>query len=469
MGTSRPRAPPKAPATPAKSVEVSRHLPDKTFVIDNGAYMIKAGYASDLPPEESVSACTSIPNTLVKTRDNKIVIGSQLSTVTDWNEAMFRRPLEKGYVSNWEAEREIWDQSFFDEKASARNKNTRIADPENTTLVLTEAPNALPILQRHSDEMVMEEWGFGGYVRCIGPTLNVWNEIHTLFGDPLTTTPDSTPLPADCLLVVDSGYSHTTVTPVYKGQALQRGVRRLDLGGKHLTNYLKEIVSMRQYNMVDESYIMNEVKEAVCYVSNDFAGDLEQTWKAGRKRQASSEEGIVLDYVLPDPNANRKGFSRPHDPLLQVKKKKGALSGLSAEVLSEDVLVLGNERFAVPEILFTPSDIGMKSAGIPEIILQSLSALPTGLHSAFLANVMVVGGNALIPGFMERLETELRQIASAECVVRVRRATDPVHSTWLGACRFATNREEISRVAISRQEYQEYGSGWAGRRFAGLV
>lgn len=205
------------------------------------------------------------------------------------------------------------------------------------------------------------------------------------------------------------------MTPVYKGHALQRGIRRLDLGGKHLTNYLKEIVSMRQYNMVDESYIMNEVKEAVCYVSNDFAGDLEQAWKSGRKRQSGPEEGIVLDYVLPDPNANKKGFIRPHDPLLHAKKKKGAVSGLSAEVLSEDVLVLGNERFAVPELLFTPGDIGMKSAGIPDMILQSLSVLPTGLHSAFLANVLVVGGNALIPGFMERLwvlESQLVEVAT---------------------------------------------------------
>jgi actin-related protein 6 len=101
--------------------------------------------------------------------------------------------------------------------------------------------------------------------------------------------------------------------------------------------------------------------------------------------------------------ANKKGFIRPHDPLLHAKKKKGAVSGLSAEVLSEDVLVLGNERFAVPELLFTPGDIGMKSAGVPDMILQSLSVLPTGLHPAFLANVLVVGGNALIPGFMERL------------------------------------------------------------------
>ncbi|KAJ6018037.1 Actin-like protein arp6 [Penicillium sp. IBT 35674x] len=324
----------------------------------------------------------------------------------------------------------------------------------------------MPILQRNADEMVMEEWGFGGYARCLGPTLNAWNDLHTLFGDSFTKS-DSTIMPMDCLLVVDSGYSHTTVTPVYKGRALQRAIRRLDIGGKHLTNYLKEIVSMRQYNMVDEAYIMNEVKEAVSFVSNDFKADMERTWKANIKRQ--TENSVVVDYILPDPNAGKKGFMRPHDPLMHAKKKKGASSGLSAELLSEDVLVLGNERFTVPELLFNPSDIGMTQAGIPDMILQSLSVLPPALHAAFLANVLVVGGNASIPGFMERLETELRPIASADCVVRVRRAQDPIYSTWLGGSRLANNREELSKVAITRQEYQEYGSGWAGRRFAGTI
>jgi actin-related protein 6 len=157
---------------------------------------------------------------------------------------------------------------------------------------------------------------------------------------------------------------------------------------------------MRQYNMVDETYIMNEVKESVCFVSNDFTGDMERTRKGNRLQ---SEAGVVVDFVLPDPNAGKKGFMRPHDPLLHAKKKKGASSGLSAEVLSEDVLVLGNERFTVPELLFTPGDIGMKQAGVPDMILDSLSVLPPGLHAAFLANVLVVGGNAAIPGFMERL------------------------------------------------------------------
>jgi actin-related protein 6 len=233
--------------------------------------------------------------------------------------------------------------------------------------------------------------------------LNAWNEVQSLFGDSLLQQPGAAISPTECLLVVDTGYSHTIVTPVYKGQPIQRGIRRLDLGGKHLTNYLKELVSIRQYNMVDETYIMNEVKESVCFVSNDFSGDLEQTWRGNRKcGQSEPGGGVVVDYVLPDPNGGKKGFMRPHDPMLGSKKRKAAFSG-GAEHLSEDVLVLGNERFAVPEILFTPSDIGMKTAGIPDLILQSLSVLPTGLHPAFLANVLVVGGNSLLPGFMERL------------------------------------------------------------------
>ncbi len=49
----------------------------------------------------------------------------------------------------------------------------------------------------------------------------------------------------------------------------------IDVGGKLLTNQLKELTSFRQWNMMDETYIMNNVKEACCYVSLDFKRDLE--------------------------------------------------------------------------------------------------------------------------------------------------------------------------------------------------
>lgn len=45
----------------------------------------------------------------------------------------------------------------------------------------------------------------------------------------------------------------------------------------------------------------------------------------------------------------------------------------------EQILRLTNERFAVPEILFNPSDIGIQEMGIPEAIVYSIQNLPEGM------------------------------------------------------------------------------------------
>lgn len=150
---------------------------------------------------------------------------------------------------------------------------------------------------------------------------------------------------------------------------------------------------------------MNEVKEAVCYVSKDFRKDLEilrNGTSSSWNKTATDGRDIVVDYVLPDYNAHKQGFIRPHDPSLSARlKKMGAIAGVGGVV--EDFMTLGNERFSVPELLFNPGDVGMKQAGLPETVFQSLSALPTGLWPAMLANILVVGGNVNISGFIDRM------------------------------------------------------------------
>ena len=44
----------------------------------------------------------------------------------------------------------------------------------------------------------------------------------------------------------------------------------------------------------------------------------------------------------------------------------------------EQILRLANERFAVPEMLFMPSDIGLQEMGIPEAIVHSIQMMPEG-------------------------------------------------------------------------------------------
>lgn len=140
-------------------------------------------------------------------------------------------------------------------------------DPKNTRLLITEPCFNLPVIQEGYDQMIFEEFQFTSCYRTIAPELCLFNEIAELFGDKRGSIPD-------CALVVDSGYSFTHIVPFLKGKVLSKGVRRLDVGGKLLTNYLKEIVSFRYYDMMEETYIINDVKEQCCYISKDVYKDL---------------------------------------------------------------------------------------------------------------------------------------------------------------------------------------------------
>ena len=156
-----PRAPKEAPAPPT--------LPKQTLVLDNGGASIKAGFAPEDPEadDRTLAHCHVILNALVRTRDRKTCVAAQADKdVTQWSEAVFRRPVEHGQVVSWEAEKEVWDYSLFDKKTAP--DDLHVAEPENTTLIFGENPNTLPALQKNADEIVLEEWGFGGYARMNG-------------------------------------------------------------------------------------------------------------------------------------------------------------------------------------------------------------------------------------------------------------------------------------------------------------
>ncbi|KAF2133636.1 actin-domain-containing protein [Dothidotthia symphoricarpi CBS 119687] len=403
----------------------------KTLILDNGAYTLKAGLLPPSSTPPSYADCAVIPNCIARsTRDKRSYVGSELDDCRDFGELAFRRPVERGFVVGWEAQKGVWEREVLGR-----------CEPTETNLVLLEKPNCPRELQRNCDEIVFEQFGFAGYWRGVGPATNAFHN------------PDGV---AECMLVIDTSYSDTTILPLYNGKVLQSAVRRITVGGKLLTNYLKELASLRHYNMMEETYLLNEIKEAVSFVtpsSQQFGVDLARTWKGRLGDKRALDTSIVVDYVLPDYEKAIHGHARPHDPVSsRARKGLQALQGPR-----EDVLPLGNERFAVPELLFNPSDIGIQEEGIPGAVMQALSMLPEALRVGLLANVLVVGGNSLIPGFMERLEAELRARVPAEYVLGVQRAEDPVRHTWLGAARFAGRSEGLGEVLVGKAEYEEKG------------
>ena len=93
----------------------------------------------------------------------------------------------------------------------------------------------------------------------------------------------------------------------------------------------------------------------------------------------------------------------------------------------DDVVRMGTERFAIPELLFRPSDVGellssrylempvadlehqtylfagIAQAGLAHTITNAISATPEDIQGLFWANIGLIGGNVKFPGFKERL------------------------------------------------------------------
>ncbi|KAG8170130.1 hypothetical protein KVR01_000875 [Diaporthe batatas] len=438
---------------PRRSKPAPPPQPTRTLVIDNGAHTLKAGFVT----ADAIDEPTVVPNCIARDRARKTYVASDLSKCKDFGDISFRRPVDKGFIVNWEAQKEVWDHEFFANDAPLR------CDPAETRLILTEQPNSIPALQTNCDQMVFEEFGFASYYRGIAPTFNAYHDVQAIFRTPERDPDAMSKLPAELILLIDSGYSFTTVTPIFQGRPLQSAIRRLDVGGKFLTNYLTRLLSLRHYDMRNDSYIVNEIKEKACYVSLDFKGDLEKTWKGtrGERREPFvTGAGIAKDYVLPDFHTRSAGIVRDFDPTTTAKQRK-----LAAAASNEDVLTLRNERFVIPELFFNPSDVGMQVPGLADLVKQSLDELPVGLWPGLLANIVVVGGNAHFDGFIQRLQKEIVQRVPDESIVRVARPADPICNTWLGAANFARH-QHVEKLAVTKQEYEENGAAWVARKFA---
>jgi len=93
---------------------------------------------------------------------------------------------------------------------------------------------------------------------------------------------------------------------------------RINVGGKILTNHLKEIVSYRQLHVMEETYVVNQCKEDLCFVSTNFNQD------HANARLKWPKNTIVRDYVLPDYTTVNRGFIRTLDQNTAGKDKDQA-------------------------------------------------------------------------------------------------------------------------------------------------
>jgi len=246
---------------------------------------------------------------------------------------------------------------------------------------------------------------------------------------------------------VDSGYSFTHVVPVIDGRVFEPGVRRLDVGGKLLTNYLRELVSYGQINLQDETNIVDKMKQDVCFVSLNIEADLKLLANLERQPSLPVRERMPLidrraleaqytrRYVLPDFQTTMEGYVLPsntdNEDILRLKNQ---------------TIALKSECFMVPELLFSPNDLGLYQAGLPQIVEDVINLCPRELHVALRRNVLLTGGTTQFPNFAERLSQELGPSYS------IRHVADPIRAACFGGrCKAPIVTPQPTNLAASPQ------------------
>ncbi|KAG8181275.1 hypothetical protein JTE90_022213 [Oedothorax gibbosus] len=396
-------------------------MANNVFVMDNGGSTIKAGYSTDSKPK-------LIPNFVAKAKNERrrAFVGSQIEECKDFSGLFYALPFTRGFLDNWEVEKQVWDHIFGSDMYNV-NFN-------DTCLIATEPHFNFVALKEAMIEVIFESLEF--------------NSLYLTNSTTLTAYKSQKQNPSDlCSLVVESGYSFTHFAPYIKSKKIFNNVCRLSLGGKALTNHLKEVISYRQLNVMDETYVVNQIKEDVCYVSTDVDKDLETASLRGK------ENTIVRDYVLPDYTVIKRGYVRPLEETNGKPKE------------NEQLIRMNNERFMIPEMLFHPSDVHLRNMGIPEAIIHCISLCPEEVQPHLYKNIILTGGNACLPGFRDRVYEDVRKEAHHLFDVRVTLPENPATDAWEGGAMIC-NDPEFSKLVVTRKQYEENGLGFCLEKFS---
>jgi actin-related protein 2 len=340
----------------------------RVIVIDNGSGYLKAGYSNQSSPEINIPSVIGreilrydekidiekIKEAKSKTEQKKLIkqmikehylkqimIGDETIGFSSLLE--LTHPVTEGVITDEEDLYLLWDYIL--------TKKMGIDDPSEKKIIVTEAPlnpleNKIKIF-----EILFEKIGVGA--------INIEPQAKcSLFCEGIDTG-----------MVLDSGDGVTQCIPVSDGAILKHSIERMDIAGRHITEYLVKLLQKKGYffNSSADFEFVRELKERYCFVSNDIESD----------RLLERETPYYNSFhLLPDQTRIR----------------------------------ISDEKFEATEILFQPNLIGKEYDGISYMIMKSINKSPMDCRTGLYENIVLSGATTLFPGFSTRIENDIKKI-----------------------------------------------------------
>ncbi len=217
-------------------------------------------------------------------------------------------------------------------------------------------------------------------------------------------------------LVLGAGDDVCHALPIFEGYALPHGVLRMDFAGRDLTEYLQQILSERGHSFTTtaEREMVRDIKEKLAYVAWDFDEELE--------RAEESSKNIEEKYELPD----------------------------------GQVITVGAERFRCAEVLFMPYLIGKESKGIHKLAFSSIAKCDLEIRKDLYKNMVLSGGSTMFHGMAERMQKEMKALATESTSIKIIAPPERKYSVWIGGS-ILSSLSTFEEMWISKDEYDETG------------
>ncbi|KAI8803386.1 actin-like protein [Cladochytrium replicatum] len=359
-------------------------LLNQPVVIDNGSGVIKAGFAGEEVPKSYFSSFVGRPKhtrTMAGAVEGDTFIGKKAQELRGL--LRIKYPMEHGIVRDWDDMEKIWQYMY--------SEDLKVISEEHPVL-LTEAPLNPRQHRENAAQIFFETFNVPALYMSVQAVL-------ALYASGRTTG-----------IVLDSGDGVTHAVPVYEGFGMQQAVRRIDVAGRDVTDYLQLLLRKAgwHFHTSAEHEIVRTMKEKACYIA------------LNPSKEEKESSGKYDDYELPDGN----------------------------------IVKLGSERFRAPEILFNPEIIGQEYAGVHQVVVDCINKADMDLRKSLYANIVLSGGSTLCKGFGDRLLHEVKKLAMKEMKIKIFVPPERKWSTWIGGSILAS-LSTFKKMWVSAEEYEE--------------
>eukprot|EP00756_Hemistasia_phaeocysticola_P022220 Hpha_TRINITY_DN15820_c1_g13::TRINITY_DN15820_c1_g13_i1::g.187163::m.187163/K05692/ACTB_G1; actin beta/gamma 1 len=371
------------------------------LVIDNGSRTFKAGLSGDPGPFTEPNLVgrprmPGLPSLMNRMRDTYV-----------GQEAMQKRgilrlsyPVEKGHVTSWNDMEEVY--KFICNSKCAKEES----DSEAAVLLLNKPDSSEEELER-TVQLFMEG---------LAPAVALWTQPSAALHSSGRSTG----------LVVDIGFSGSSIVPVHEGQAVS-SAQTFPYGGQVISDTLNQLLTQRGYCFTNraELEIVDDIKVTLCVV--------------GRKgtRIDPAQDPNQTQYELPD----------------------------------GQVISLGGELHRAPEILFDPASMPFVRVQVPtpalfgihQMVHDVIQASDGDIQQSLSDNILLTGGGSCFPGLRERFEEEVASVSSLP--VSVEQGIE--HAAWRGGSLLASTRA-LEMAWITKEQYDEVGPTIVHQRAIGV-